>query len=67
MNKLEEGGMEVTALHNHLLRNEPFTMYMHVMGHGDPAKLAGTLRAALLESKIRFPAKHRPTPSPNRP
>src|SRR5204862_3331958 len=43
MNKLEEGGIEVTALHNHLLRNEPFTMYMHVMGHGDPAKLAGTL------------------------
>jgi len=51
MNKLEEGGIEVTALHNHLLRNEPFTMYMHVMGHGDPAKLAATLRAALLESK----------------
>lgn len=51
MNKLEEGGIEVTALHNHLLRNEPFTMYMHVMGHGDPATLAGTLRAALLQSK----------------
>ena len=51
MNKLEQGGIDITALHNHLLRNEPFTMYMHIMGHGDPAKLAGTLRAALLESK----------------
>ena len=51
MNKLEEGGIEITALHNHLLRNEPCTMYMHVMGHGEPAKLAGTLHAALLESK----------------
>ena len=51
MSKLEEGGIEITALHNHLLRNEPFTMYMHVMGHGEPAKLASTLHAALLESK----------------
>jgi len=48
---LEEGGIEITALHNHLLRNEPFTMYMHVMDHGEPAKLASTLHAALLESK----------------
>lgn len=51
MKKLEEGGIQITALHNHLLRNEPFTMYMHVMGHGDPAKLAATLHAALSESK----------------
>src|SRR3954466_15433488 len=50
MKKLAEGGIEVTALHNHLLRNEPFTMYMHVLGHGDPAKLAAALHAALAES-----------------
>ena len=51
MTKLEEGGIEVTALHNHLLRNEPFTMYMHVLGHGDPVKLAAALHAALAETK----------------
>src|SRR5438552_5835822 len=51
MTKLEESGIEVTALHNHLLRNEPFTMYLHVLGHGDPVKLATTLHAALAESK----------------
>src|SRR5215471_1976374 len=28
MAKLLAGGIEVTALHNHLLRNQPFTMYM---------------------------------------
>jgi biotin operon repressor len=50
MKKLEEGGIEITALHNHLLRNEPFTMYMHVLGHGDPGRLAGILHAALAES-----------------
>src|SRR5437899_12550206 len=51
MKKLIEGGIEVTALHNHLLRNQPFTMYMHVLGHGDPVKLAGVLHTALAESK----------------
>ena len=50
MTKLEEAGIEITALHNHLLRNEPFTMYMHVLGHGDPVKLATALHAALAES-----------------
>jgi biotin operon repressor len=50
MKKLEENGMEITALHNHLLRNEPFTMYMHVIGHGDPVKLAAVLHDALAES-----------------
>ena len=51
MKKLIEGGIEVTALHNHLLRNQPFTMYMHVLGHGDPVKLAAALHNALAESK----------------
>jgi len=60
MKKLIEGGIEVTALHNHLLRNEPFTMYMHVLGHGDPVKLAAALHAALAESKT--PLATPPTP-----
>ena len=51
MTKLAVGGIDVTALHNHLLRNQPFTMYMHVLGHGDPVKLAAALHAALAESK----------------
>ena len=60
MKKLFEGGIEVTALHNHLIRNEPFTMYMHVLGHGDPVKLAAALHAALAESKT--PLATPPTP-----
>src|SRR6266852_3215565 len=51
MAKLVAGGIEVTALHNHLLRNQPFTMYMHVAGMGDPVKLASALHAALGASK----------------
>lgn len=50
MRRLAEGGIEVTALHNHLLRAEPTTMYLHVAGQGDPARLATALRAALQET-----------------
>src|SRR6201982_2142315 len=63
MTKLAAGGIEVTALHNHLLRNQPFTMYMHVQGNGDPVKLAAVLHAALAESKTPLSAAPT-TPSP---
>ena len=56
MAKLLAGGIEVTALHNHLLRNQPFTMYMHVRGMGDPVKLASALHAGLAASKTPLPA-----------
>src|SRR5437868_2071978 len=56
MTKLAAGGIEITALHNHLLRNQPFTMYMHVLGHGDPVKLAAVLHTALAESKTPLSA-----------
>ena len=66
MTKLAAGGIEVTALHNHLLRNQPFTMYMHVLGHGDPVKLAAALHAALAESKTPLAPRlrRRRTPPP---
>ena len=35
MKQLLAGGIEITALHNHLLRAQPATFYMHVLGHGD--------------------------------
>lgn len=56
MSRLEDGGIEITALHNHLMRNAPHTMFMHVEGHGDPAKLAATLRTALAASKTPIEA-----------
>ena len=65
MTKLAAGGIEVTALHNHLLRNQPFAMYMHVQGNGDVVKLAAVLHAALAESKTPFTAAPAtPTPPP---
>jgi hypothetical protein len=51
MAKLLEGGVDVTAIHNHLLRAEPLTFYMHVGGHGDPVKMAEVIHDALAVSK----------------
>jgi hypothetical protein len=51
MAKLLDGGLDITAVHNHLLRANPATFYMHVGGHGDPVKLATAIRTALSESK----------------
>jgi Domain of Unknown Function (DUF1259) len=51
MSKLIENGVEVTAIHNHILRGNPATYYMHIGGHGDPVKIATAIRTALGESK----------------
>src|SRR6185437_8271641 len=51
MTKLSEGGIAITALHNHLLRAQPATFYMHVLGHGDPVRLAAALHEGLALSK----------------
>jgi len=51
MLKLIEGGLEITAVHNHLLRASPATFYMHVGGHGDPVRMAAVIRDALAASK----------------
>src|ERR1700746_889608 len=47
MAKLIENGIEITAVHNHVLRATPLTFYMHIGGHGDPLKLAAGLPTGL--------------------
>ncbi len=56
MQKLIEGGIEISALHNHLLRTSPTLFYMHVGGHGDPVLLAESLRAGIALSKTPLTA-----------
>src|SRR4051812_43926581 len=51
MKKLIGEGIQITAIHNHLLRATPAVMYMHYQGHGDAAKLASVVRSALEASK----------------
>ena len=50
MSGLFSGGLEVTAVHNHLNEMSPHVMYMHYEGHGDAVQLATALRQALSAS-----------------
>ncbi len=59
--QLQEGGIEPTALHNHLLQESPHVMYMHVAGRGRPVRLAGAIHAALALTGTPFGA---PSTSP---
>jgi hypothetical protein len=54
MTKLLDGGLDITAVHNHILRASPATFYMHVGGHGDPEKMAAVIRSALSASNTPF-------------
>ena len=56
MAKLQEGKIEITALHNHLLSESPRVMYMHISGHGDAVKLAQAIHDALAFSKTPLTA-----------
>ena len=47
MQKIQQGDLEVTAIHNHILHESPRVMYMHIAGHGNAAKLAQTIHDAL--------------------
>jgi hypothetical protein len=64
MTKMIENGLDITAVHNHLLRASPATFYMHVGGHGDPVKLAAAIRAALAESKTPLTPSAAAAPPP---
>jgi Domain of Unknown Function (DUF1259) len=55
MTRLLDSGLDITAIHNHILRASPATFYMHVGGHGDPEKMALAIHEALVSaSKTPF-------------
>jgi hypothetical protein len=64
MGALQQNGVKQTALHNHMLKESPPVMYMHVHAEGDPVKLAQAVRAALSQSKTPLQA---PAASPGAP
>jgi hypothetical protein len=55
MKALEDGGVEVTALHNHLIGESPRILYIHIGGHGDPVKMARTIKQAVTLTKTPLP------------
>jgi hypothetical protein len=62
MQKLIDSGIEVSALHNHLLNEIPRVMYMHIHGRGDATQLATAIHAALALTKTPDPAPAPATP-----
>ena len=59
--KLQDGGVRQTALHNHLQRESPKIIYLHIEGHGDPVRLGKTIRAALATTKTPLPSPATPS------
>jgi hypothetical protein len=49
---LREDGIEVTAIHNHMLMDEPRTFFVHFWANDDAVRLAGSVRAALEKTNV---------------
>jgi hypothetical protein len=47
MAKLQEGGIQESAVHNHLIGESPRVLYMHIASHGDPVQMAKAIKDAL--------------------
>jgi biotin operon repressor len=54
---LQEHGLQVTAVHNHVLHETPRVMYMHIEGHGDAVTLAGAMKQVVALTKTPAPAQ----------
>jgi len=55
MAKLQEGGIDESALHNHLMGESPRIMYMHIASHGDAVQMAKAIHDAVALSKTPGP------------
>lgn len=55
MEELQSGGLDITALHNHLIGESPRVMYMHIHGMGKAADLAKAIHAAVAKTKTPEP------------
>jgi hypothetical protein len=64
MAKLIASGLDITAVHNHLLRASPATFYMHIAGHGDAVQLATAIKDALAVSKTPLAPPAAPPATP---
>src|SRR5579884_3623872 len=58
--RLQAGGVTESALHNHLLRESPRVMYLHIASHGDPVKMARAIHDALALTKTPAAASGQP-------
>jgi len=50
---LRQNGIEVTALHSHMIEDSPHLFFMHFWANDDAKKLAEELRAALDQAHLK--------------
>ena len=62
--ELQNGGVEQTALHNHVLMASPPTMYLHISGHGDEVRIARTIHSALARTATPMDTASSRMPAP---
>jgi Domain of Unknown Function (DUF1259) len=55
MRKLQDGGIEISAVHNHLIGESPHVVYMHIASHGDAVKMAHAIHDAVALTKTPGP------------
>ena len=60
LGSLQQNGVEQTALHNHLVRESPHVMYMHIRAIGNAVRIAKAVRTAL--EFTQTPLAPAPTP-----
>ena len=60
---LQQKDVQQTAVHNHLLRESPRVVYVHIVAHGDAVRIATVIKAALDLTKTPPP----PPPTPSSP
>ena len=55
MRKLQQGGIEISAVHNHLIGELPRVVYLHIASHGDAVKMAHAIHDAVALTKTPGP------------
>jgi hypothetical protein len=53
ISELHTHGLEVTALHSHMLRETPRLFFLHFWGVDTPERIAGGIKAALAKVNVR--------------
>ena len=61
--KLQDGGVELTALHNHVLHESPRVIYMHIHAMGEAVAIGKAIHDALALSKTPFAAPSAAAPA----
>jgi hypothetical protein len=64
LSALQDGGIEQSAIHHHVIRESPRILYVHIHGHGDPLAIAKAVRAALTRTGTPAPPAAAPAPAP---